>query len=84
MNGSEAKYNHEYVEIQTALEHIRTKVEFLEAVLRDFPQIVLDLRSQIEKNRSEVATIKSTALILGGLAGSFIAAFFRFLFNSRG
>lgn len=84
MNGSEVKYNQEYVEIQTALEHIRTKVESIDVVLRDFPQTILEIRSQIEKNRSEISTIKSTAMVLGGLAGSCITALFRFILNTRG
>jgi len=84
MNGSEARYNSEYVEIQTSLEHIRTKLESIENSVGQTQQTLAEFHEQMDKNRSDIAGIKSAAAILGGLAGTFVAVLSRFLFAGRG
>lgn len=83
MNGSEAKYNREYVEIKTALAQIRTKLDAIESSVHEIPATIHDLETRVEKNRNDISGIKATAAIFGGLAGSCFAAFSRFLFTGR-
>jgi predicted nucleic acid-binding Zn-ribbon protein len=80
MNGSENKYNREYVEIKTALEHIRTKLDTLESNMRDLPVTIADLQNRIAQNQTDIAGVKTTAALFGGLAGSFFAAVMRWVF----
>ncbi len=82
MNGSEAKYTSEYVELKTSLEHIRTKVVDIETVVRDIHGSLSSIREQMSRNRMEIASIKATAAIVGGLAGSLFAIFMRLFFTS--
>lgn len=83
MNGSEAKYNREYVEIRTTLEHIRTKLEAVEDTVATLPPALRELRVGIEQNRCEISALKSTSAILGGLAGAFLSVFTRILFWNK-
>ncbi|RJP22766.1 MAG: hypothetical protein C4527_21345 [Candidatus Omnitrophota bacterium] len=82
MNGSDAKYTSEYVELKTSLEHIRTKIVDIEMVVRDIHSSLTDLREQINLNRMEIAGVKATAAIVGGLTGSLIAVFARLFFTT--
>ncbi len=79
MNASETKYTSEYVEIKTSLEHIRTKLESIESFVHDIYNVNAELSEQIGKNRVEIAGVKATAAIVGGLAGTIIAVLLRFL-----
>jgi chromosome segregation ATPase len=83
MNGSELKYNREYVEIQTALEHIRTKLESIESGVGMIYQELDALSTQSAKNAADITTIKSTAGIIGGIAGSCIALFTQWFFPGK-
>lgn len=77
MNGSELKYTSEYVEIQTSLEHIRTKLEGIEQSVRNVQLTYLELLKKVDNNQIDLAGIKATAAIAGGAAGSLIALLFR-------
>ena len=83
MNGSEAKYNSEYVDIKTTLEHIRTKVESIESLQKEMHQEMLKLNDDVNKNRSEIAGVKATAAVIGAAAGSIIALLTRFFLLSK-
>ncbi|MBN2326320.1 MAG: hypothetical protein JXR73_04135 [Candidatus Omnitrophica bacterium] len=81
MNGSEAKYSSEYVEIQTSLERIRTKLESIESAARDLQLAQLDLLRKVEETQTGLAGVKATAAVFGGVAGSLIAVLLRFLLS---
>ncbi len=81
MNAPETKYSSEYVEIKTSLEHIRTKLESIESFVHDIHKTNTELTGQVGKNRVEIASVKATAAIVGGLAGTILAIFLRFLFT---
>ena len=83
MNGSEAKYTSEYVELKTSLEHIRTKIENLEIIIREIHRSFTELSTELNHNRSEIAGIKASAAVVGGLAGSLIAVFSRLFFTGK-
>lgn len=80
MNGTERKFTQEYVELKTSLEQIRTKIENIEILLREYPKVLTELRSQINNNRSDLSSIKGSAIVFGGLAGSLFALATRYLF----
>lgn len=80
MNAPETKYSREYVEIKTSLEHIRTKLENIESFVHDIHKSNTVLTEQVGKNRVEIASVKATAAIVGGLAGTILAIILRFLF----
>lgn len=82
MNGSEQKYSREYVEIQTSLEHIRTKIGDMESILRGMNESSVRLNAEVNRHRSDIAGIKATAAVAGGLAGSVIAFLAKFLVPS--
>ncbi len=73
MNGSEPKYSSEYVEIQTSLEHIRTKLGSIEHAVRDIHHAYIDLSQKVERNRIDIAGVKAGAAVAGGLAGTVFA-----------
>lgn len=72
MNGSQPQYNAEYVEIQTALTHIRTRLETIEQSIRHIHQQIGELSASINQNRIDIASVKATAAVFGGLAGTMI------------
>ena len=83
MNSSEPKYMSEYVELKTSLEHIRTKIENLEITVREIHRSFAELNAEVNKNRSEIAGIKASAAVVGGLAGSLFALFSRLFFSCK-
>lgn len=83
MNGSEAKYSSEYVEIQTSLEHVRTKLEVIEQSERDIQLSYLELLKKVDKNQTDLAGVKATAAIAGGVAGSLIMILIRFFLTGN-
>lgn len=80
MNGSDVKYTSEYVEIQTSLEHIRTKLDIIDRTLGDIQQSYAGLLVKVEQNQLDLAGVKATAAIFGGLAGSLLTAVLRLFF----
>ncbi len=83
MNGSEAKYTTEYVELKTSLEHIRTKVEDIQTFVHEINDSLAVLREKLNRNQMELASVKATAAIVGGLTGSLIVVFARIFFAGR-
>lgn len=83
MNGSEPKYSSEYVEIITALENIRTRIESVESILRESHLESIKLTEQVNRHRTELAGIKASAAIIGGLAGSVIGIITRYFISSN-
>ena len=83
MNGSEPQYSSEYVEIITALENIRTRIESVEFILRESHQEYIKLTEQVNRHRTELAGIKASAAIIGGLAGSIIGIITRYFISSN-
>ncbi len=83
MNGSEAKYTSEYVEIQTSLEHIRTKLDTLEQSMRDIQSFNNELYRKVDQNQIELAGVKATAAMMGGMTGSVIALALRIFFPGK-
>lgn len=83
MNESETKYSREYVEIITALENIRTRIESVEMILRESHQESLKVTEQVNRHRTELAGIKATAAIIGGLAGSILGVISRYFLTTN-
>lgn len=83
MNGSEPKYTSEYVEIITALENIRTCIESVEMILRESHQESIRLTEQVNRHRTELAGIKASAAVIGGLAGSIIGIITRYFITTN-
>lgn len=81
MNGSEPRYSREYVEIMTSIENVRTRLEALDGVLRTIEKRLDLFETQCNDNRMAIANIRGAAVILGGLAGSAVAAVMRLLFD---
>jgi Flp pilus assembly protein TadB len=69
MDGSDRKYNVEYVELKTALATIEAKVGNIEDYMRDIQRDMAELRQVEQKNRLEIASIKTAAAVLGAVAG---------------
>ena len=78
----ESKYTHDYVEIKMMLEHLRTKLETIESSLHDLHKVNSEMNDQIVNNRAEIASVKATAAIVGGITGSILAVIFRLLLFS--
>jgi chromosome segregation ATPase len=83
MNGSEPRYNREYVELQTSLERIRTRLDHIDTLLREIHERNLEVQRQVEQNRADISGIKASAALLGGLAGSLLAVLSRLFFLDR-
>lgn len=83
MNDTEAKYSREYVEIITALENIRTRIESVEMILRESHQESVKLTDQVNRHRTELAGIKATAAIVGGIAGSVLGILSRYFLSAN-
>ena len=69
MDGSERKYNAEYVELKTALATIEAKVGNIESYMRDVQRDVAEIRQSAQKSRVEIASLKTAASVLGAIAG---------------
>ncbi len=83
MNGSDARYTTEYVEIQTSLEHIRTRLESIECSVRDIHQSNIDLYNKVDNSRVDLAGVKATAACVSALVGSLIAVVLRVFFSDK-
>jgi hypothetical protein len=83
MNETEPKYSREYVEIITALENIRTRIESVETILREAHQESIKLSEQVNRHRTELAGIKASAAILGGIAGSVLGVLSRYFLSTN-
>lgn len=82
MNGSEPRYSREYVELRTSLEHIRTRLQSLDSSIRTMESTFTDFEKLFTRNRMEVASIKTIAVVMGGIAGSVVAGLFKWFFQS--
>ena len=69
MDGSERKYNVEYVELKTTLATIEAKVGNIESYMRDVQRDMAEVRQVGQRNRLEIASIKTAAAVLGAVAG---------------
>lgn len=75
------KYSTEYVEIKVSLEHIRTKLDMMENMIRNLHTNEQECYKQVEQNRADIAGIKATATVWGAVAGTLVATLSRFIFN---
>jgi septation ring formation regulator EzrA len=69
MDGSDRKYNAEYVELKTTLATIEAKVGNIESYMRDVQRDMAEIRQAAQKNRVEIASLKTAASVLGAVAG---------------
>ena len=68
-DGSERKYNAEYVELKTALATIEAKLGNIEGYVRDVHRDMSEIQQTAQKNRVEIASLKTAASVLGAIAG---------------
>lgn len=77
MEESGPRYSREYVDVMTSLEHIRTRLQSIDATVQSIQGHLDEHEKQCTQNRMDVARIKTSAMIVGGLAGSVVAGLIR-------
>lgn len=77
MNDCKRDYCREVVELKAAMERIRAKLESVESMMLYSRATLDEVNKQLQTQRIDVARVKTSAAVWGGVAGAMLAALLR-------
>ncbi len=81
MNECNFDYCREVVELKALMERVRAKLESVESMLMHNRATVEAMNQQLQRSRLDIASVKTSAAIWGGLSGAMLAALLKWMFT---
>ncbi|MDP8244707.1 MAG: hypothetical protein P9L94_11540 [Candidatus Hinthialibacter antarcticus] len=81
MNECTFDYCREVVELKAVMERVRAKLESVESMLMYNRASLEEMNKQLQRSRLDVASVKTSAAIWGGLSGAMLAALLKWMFT---
>ena len=74
-------YCREVIELKASMERVRAKLESVESMLIHNRASLEEMNKQLQRSRLDVASVKTSAAIWGGLSGAMLAALLKWVFT---
>lgn len=71
----------EVIELKASMERVRAKLESVESMLIHNRASLEEMNKQLQRSRLDVASVKTSAAIWGGLSGAMLAALLKWVFT---
>lgn len=81
MNECNLGYCREVVELKAIMERVRAKLESVESMLIHNRASLEEMSKQLQRSRLDIASVKTSAAIWGGLSGAMLAALLKWMFT---
>lgn len=81
MNECNFDYCREVIELKASMERVRSKLESVESMLIYNRASLEEMNKQLQRSRLDVASVKTSAAIWGGLSGAMLAALLKWVFT---